>query len=61
MDTHKEVKTAYQACDKDGGATLLLVIITPLMIRVHRKVYALVGNAHFFIFFKYMTKMVELL
>ena len=50
MGTHKEVKTAYQACDKDGGATLLLVIITPLMIRVHQKVYVLVGNAHFFIF-----------
>ena len=59
MDTHKEVKTAYQACDKDGGATLLLVIM--MMIRVHREVYAFVGNAHFFIFFKYMTKMVELL
>ena len=51
MDTRKKAKTAYQVYDKNGGAALILVISIPLMIRVHQKVYVLVGNVHFFIFF----------
>ena len=38
MHTSKEAKTAYQVYDEDGGAPLILVIINPLMIRVHQKV-----------------------
>ena len=38
MDTNIEAKTAYQVYDKDGGVAFILLIITPLMIRVHQKV-----------------------
>ena len=51
MDTDKEAKTAYQVYEKDEGAALIFVIITSLMIRVHQKIYVLVDNTHFFIFF----------
>ena len=37
MDTHKEVKIAYQVYDKDGVATLIL----------YQKVFVLIDNAHF--------------
>ena len=50
IDTRKEARIAYQVYDEDGGAALILVIITPLMIRVHQKVYVLL-NAQLFIFF----------
>ena len=38
MHTSKEAKTAYQVYGEDGGAPFILVIINPLMIRVHQKV-----------------------
>ena len=48
MDIHKEAKIAYQVYDKGGRAALTLVI------RVHQKVFVLVGNALFFIFFLFL-------
>ena len=50
MDIHKDTKMACQVYDKDGRTDLILVVITPLMIRVHPNVYVLVDNAHFKIF-----------
>ena len=38
MDTNMEAKTAYQVYDKDGGVAFILLIITPLIIRMHQNV-----------------------
>ena len=42
MDFHKKVKIGYQVYGEDGGAALILVIVTSLMIREHQKAYVLV-------------------
>ena len=51
LDTHKDVKIDYQVYD--GGAALILMIITLLLIRMHQKVYVLVDKCRFFFLFLY--------
>ena len=53
-------KMAYQVYANDGGAALILVILTPLAIRVNQKIFVSVDNGLLFYTFFWLCYFVPL-